>query len=64
MTQRYKRLWAIVAPAVAAADRATAYDNSRAATPFRVVAELFNATAVGTTDWPARMPAELRAPAR
>ena len=27
---------------MAAADRATVYDNSRAAAPFRVVAECFN----------------------
>jgi len=59
--ERYERLWAIVAPAVAAADRATVYDNSRAATPLKVVAEFFNGAVSGTADWPAWTPAELRA---
>jgi predicted ABC-type ATPase len=59
--ERYERLWAIVVPAVAIADRTTVYDNSRAATPLRVVAEFFNGTVLGTADWPVWTPAELRA---
>lgn len=62
--QRYDRLWAILAPAVAAADRTTVYDNSRAATPFRVVTEFFKGAALGTTGWPAWTPPELLALAR
>lgn len=57
---RYGRLWSIVAPAVAASDRATVYDNSRAATPFRIIAEFFNGAALGTADWPPWTPLELR----
>jgi predicted ABC-type ATPase len=58
---RFERLWAVVVPAVAIADRATVYDNSRAATPLRVGAECFNGTILGTADWPVWTPAERRA---
>jgi predicted ABC-type ATPase len=51
----------MVASAVAVADRATVYDNSRAATPLEVVAEFVNGAASGTAEWPAWTPAELRA---
>ena len=58
--QRYERLWGIVAQAVVAADRATVYDNSRADTPFVVVAEFFSGTVAADAAWPVWAPLELR----
>jgi predicted ABC-type ATPase len=61
--QRYRRLWDLVAAAVPVADRTTFYDNSRALTPYRVVAAYERGRLIGTTNWPAWTPAALRAPA-
>lgn len=59
--ERYARLWPLVASAVRQADRATVYDNSRAAVPFRVVAKFFNGAPLAAPAWPTWAPAELRA---
>ncbi len=44
--ERYARLWPLVASAIGVVDAATVYDNSRAATPFRVVAGLEHGSVV------------------
>jgi len=56
---RYRRLWAIVADAIAVSDTATVYDNSRSAGP-RIVAQLSGGDIVGTPSWPKWAPAEVR----
>jgi len=62
--QRYLRLWPLVASAIGVVDNATAYDNSRAARPFRVVAAFEHGSPVGSPDWPAWTPEALRAAGR
>jgi predicted ABC-type ATPase len=57
--ERYRRLWAIVADAIALSDTATVYDNSRSAGP-RIVAQLSAGDIIGTPSWPMWTPAELR----
>lgn len=57
--QRHRRLWALVADAIARSDSATVYDNSRLRGP-RIVAQLSGGGAVGGPDWPEWTPAELR----
>lgn len=59
IAQRYARLWPLVAAARGLADRTTCYDNSRAARPFRVVAQYDRGRHVGRPDWPAWTPAAL-----
>lgn len=56
--QRYHRLWALVAEAIAASDTATVYDNSRLAGP-RIVAQLSGGEVVGSPTWPAWTPGPL-----
>lgn len=51
--QRYERLWPLVVEARVAADRTAFYDNSRAATPFRLVASYERGRQIGTPTWPA-----------
>jgi predicted ABC-type ATPase len=51
--QRYARLGALVVAARDLADRSTFYDNSRAASPFRVVATYDRGRPVGGHSWPA-----------
>jgi predicted ABC-type ATPase len=58
---RYARLWSLVAEAIALVDEATVYDNSSAATPFRVVASFERGVAVSKPAWPRWTPKELRA---
>jgi predicted ABC-type ATPase len=58
---RYARLWSLVAEAIALVDEATVYDNSSAATPFRVVASFERGVAVSKPAWPRWTPEELRA---
>lgn len=58
--KRYARLWPLVAAAIGVVDAATVYDNSRAATPFRVVASFEHGSVVGKTDWPVWTPEALR----
>jgi predicted ABC-type ATPase len=57
--ERYARLWPLVAIARGLADRATCYDNSRAARPFRVVAIYERARLVGEPAWPTWTPQAL-----
>ncbi len=57
--QRYRRLWALVAEARSLAEHATFYDNSRADTPFRVIATYERGQLIGDADWPEWAPAEL-----
>lgn len=57
--ERYARLWPLVASAIGVVDAATVYDNSRAATPFRVVAGFEHGSVVGRTDWPVWTPEAL-----
>jgi predicted ABC-type ATPase len=56
---RHRRLWALVADAIASSDIATVYDNSRLRGP-RIVAQLHTGQAVGAPDWPAWTPEMLR----
>lgn len=59
--ERYARLWALIRDAVPATDRATFYDNSRAATPFVTVATFERGRRSGPASWPAWTPAEIAA---
>lgn len=59
--ERYARLWPLVAEAARMTQRATAYDTTLAARPFRPVARLLNGRPVGPADWPTWTPAPLRA---
>jgi len=56
--QRHRRLWALVADAIAMSDIATVYDNSRPRGP-RIVVRLTGGEVVGSSDWPAWAPEEL-----
>lgn len=53
--ERYHRLWPLVSEAIAMADRAVVYDNSKAAGP-AIVAEFFQGLAIGTVTWPGWAP--------
>ncbi|MGI8947597.1 MAG: zeta toxin family protein [Ornithinimicrobium sp.] len=57
--QRYDRLWPLITTARDTADRADFYDNSRAASPFRLVAAYDRGRPVEDTSWPARTEAPL-----
>jgi len=57
--QRHRRLWALVAVAVALSDMATVYDNSRLHGP-RIVAQLSGGDIIGSPDWPEWTPEALR----
>jgi predicted ABC-type ATPase len=50
--QRHRRLWRLVAVAMARADAATVYDNSSNEGP-RIVAQVAGGVAVGVVSWPA-----------
>lgn len=56
--ERYRRLWPLVAQAISLADRAVAYDNSRAAGPVKV-AEFYGGLAIGADTWPEWAPEAL-----
>lgn len=49
---RYDRLWRFVAQASMTASRADFYDNSRASTPFRMVAAYTSGQRAGEASWP------------
>lgn len=49
---RYRRLWPLLKNAVTVADDATVYDNSRAATPFCVIARYRDGAAEHEAAWP------------
>ena len=57
---RFGRLWGYVRDAIALADEAYVYDNSRAARPFRRVAAYSGGRLVGAGSWPEWTPSELR----
>ncbi len=57
--ERYARLWPLVAQARAQADRTRVYDNSRAETPFRLVADYEHGELIGRATYPRWAPAEL-----
>lgn len=50
--ERYARLWPLIATARDVAERATFYDNSRAARPFAVVATYDRGRLIGEAAWP------------
>jgi len=49
--ERYQRLWALVATAIARCDTATVYDNSALKGP-RIVAQTSNGHIIGAPSWP------------
>ena len=49
--ERYRRLWPLVAQAIALADRAVLYDNSRRTGPAKI-AEFFDGLPIGAATWP------------
>lgn len=57
--ERYHRLWALLAQAIARCDQATVYDNSGIKGP-RIVAQMNDGFLVGAADWPAWTPQELQ----
>lgn len=57
---RFHRLWRYVGDAVKLSDRAYVYDNTRAATPFRLVASFFEGFSTASARWPEWTPSELR----
>ena len=57
--ERYRRLWPLVADAIAGSDLATVYDNSRGLGP-RVVAQISGGYVIGSPRWPAWTPRPLR----
>lgn len=56
---RYERLWPLVVTAITEVRTAIVYDNSRAATPFRVIARFEGGSIVGRADWPTWAPTAL-----
>lgn len=58
--ERHRRLWPLVVHAVALADSATVYDNSRREGP-QILAQLSEGELVGTVSWPHWAPEPLRA---
>lgn len=61
---RFRRLWQLVQQAIPLVDETEIRDNSRAGTPFRLVARFQEGELVGTADWPEWTPSELREQAR
>jgi predicted ABC-type ATPase len=57
---RYARLWPLIVQARSLVERTFVYDNSRAATPLRLIATYEYGLLVGSADWPAWTPADLR----
>jgi predicted ABC-type ATPase len=57
--ERHRRLWGLVVTAMALADTATVYDNSRRRGP-RIVAQLSGGVLVGSPTWPQWTPERLR----
>lgn len=49
---RYRRLWTLLGRAITLADDASVYDNTRAATPFRVVARYRDGRREDAPRWP------------
>jgi predicted ABC-type ATPase len=57
--ERYHRLWALVADAIARCDQATVYDNSARKGP-RIVAQMSDGFIVGSPAWPDWTPQALQ----
>ena len=57
--ERHRRLWALVADAIAESDTATVYDNSRLVGP-RMVAQMSGGEIIGSPSWPTWAPEPLR----
>ncbi len=57
--ERYRRLWALVADAIARSDIVNVYDNSRLDGP-RIVAQMSVGDMVGSPTWPAWTPEPLK----
>jgi predicted ABC-type ATPase len=57
---RYQRLWSHVRDAIAIVDDAFVYDNSRANTPYRLIATYTHGRLTGEPHWPAWTPDALR----
>lgn len=53
---RFHRLWPLVALAIQVSNEAKVYDNTRAATPFLVVARYLRGRLVGQPQWPSWSP--------
>ena len=64
VSERYGRLFAVLADAIVLVQDAYVYDNSRAATPFREVAVFLDGHLGGTPAWPDWMPGPLRTAGR
>lgn len=58
--ERHRRLWGLVAVALARGDISTVYDNSRLAGP-RVVAQFAGGEVIGSPSWPSWTPEPLTA---
>jgi predicted ABC-type ATPase len=56
--ERYRRLWALVADAIAQADSSTVYNNSHIAGP-RIVAQFSGGDIIGAVSWPPWTPQAL-----
>ncbi|MFC9557018.1 AAA family ATPase [Rhodococcus sp. NPDC056960] len=57
---RFGRLWDLLHAAIATADHAYVYDNTTAATPFRLVASFTNGHPIDDPRWPSWTPPALR----
>lgn len=57
--ERFHRLWPLIVEARKLASRATCYDNTRAADPFRVVGRFERGRLAGQAAWPVWTPPEL-----
>jgi predicted ABC-type ATPase len=57
--ERYHRLWALIAEAIARCDQATAYDNSGIKGPL-IVAQMSDGFIVGSPVWPHWAPSVLQ----
>jgi predicted ABC-type ATPase len=58
---RYERLWAHIAEAVTVADSTRFYENTNAERPYRLLARFEHGRPSSPIDWPAWVPAPLRA---
>ena len=58
--ERYRRLWAHLATAIALADEAHIYDNTRADAPFRLIATYLYGQLTTPPAWPTWTPDDLR----
>ena len=59
--ERFRRLWPLVAEAIAIADESFVYDNTSAGKPHRLIATFLSGRISGKADWPAWTPAPLQA---